>query len=287
MEKPYNIYGGLQDNGILFGSSRSVPNETKNWEYLFGGDGMFVIPDPRDFNLVYVGYQFGNYYRINTRTKERKYITPRVDIGEKSLRFNWRTPVLMSTHNPDIIYMGANKLFRSLNKADTWTAISDDLTQDLPNGNVPYSTITCISESPLKFGLLYIGTDDGNLQVSKDGGNTWNEVDSFNQQDYGMVFGMDFTDENFGCLVGWEGMVYTTEDGGASWTVQDLTDPQNEFSLYGVEFLDENYGWICGSNGYIAYTSDKGKTWNHPVLVKDVLLVRNTEEMAAYKLSLL
>ncbi|MGD9329478.1 MAG: glycosyl hydrolase, partial [Cyclobacteriaceae bacterium] len=140
MEKPYNIYGGLQDNGILFGSSRSVPNETKNWEYLFGGDGMFVIPDPRDFNLVYVGYQFGNYYRINTRTNERKYITPRPDIGEENLRFNWRTPVVMSTHNPDIIYMGANKLFRSLDKAETWTAISEDLTKDLLNGNVPYST---------------------------------------------------------------------------------------------------------------------------------------------------
>jgi len=176
MEKPYNIYGGLQDNGILFGSSRSVPNETEHWEYLFGGDGMFVIPDPRDFNLVYVGYQFGNYYRINTKTKERQYITPRPDIGEESLRFNWRTPVVMSMHNPDIIYLGANKLFRSLNKADTWTAISDDLTKDLPNGNVPYSTISCISESPLKFGLLYVGTDDGNLHVSKDGGSTWNLI---------------------------------------------------------------------------------------------------------------
>jgi photosystem II stability/assembly factor-like uncharacterized protein len=173
MEKPYNIYGGLQDNGILFGSSRSVPNETDHWEYLFGGDGMFVIPDPRDHNLVYVGYQFGNYYRINTKTNERKYITPRPDIGEPRLRFNWRTPVLMSAHNSDIIYLGANKLYRSMNKGDTWTTISEDLTRNLPNGNVPYSTLTCVSESTLKFGLLYIGTDDGNIHVSKDGGNSW------------------------------------------------------------------------------------------------------------------
>jgi hypothetical protein len=163
MEEPYNIYGGLQDNGILFGSSKSVPNVTGHWEYLFGGDGMFVIPDPRDYNRVYVGYQFGNYYRINTRTDERSFITPRLDIGEPRLRFNWRTPLLMSTHNPDILYMGANRLFRSMDKGENWTAISEDLTSDLPNGNVPYSTITCVSESKLKFGLLYAGTDDGNL----------------------------------------------------------------------------------------------------------------------------
>lgn len=173
MEKPYNIYGGLQDNGILFGSSQSIPNRTEAWAYLFGGDGMFVIPDPRDNSFVYLGYQFGNYYRIDTKTNERRYVTPRTDIGAPKLRFNWRTPVLMSAHNPDILYIGANKLFRSMNRGEKWTAISGDLTSKLPNGNVPYSTITCIAESSLKFGVLYVGTDDGNLHVTKDGGNTW------------------------------------------------------------------------------------------------------------------
>ena len=173
MAQPYNIYGGLQDNGILRGSSRSIPNVTANWEYLFGGDGMFSVPDPRDHNLVYVGYQFGNYYRIHTEKNTRDYITPSHDIGTENLRFNWRTPVVMSKHNPDILYMGAQKVFRTMDKADQWTEISPDLTKDLPNGNVPYSTITCISESALKFGLLYVGTDDGNVQVSRDGGNTW------------------------------------------------------------------------------------------------------------------
>jgi len=173
MEKPYNIYGGLQDNGVLFGSSTSIPNETRHWEYLFGGDGMFVIPDPRNNNLVYLGYQFGNYYRINTETGDRKYIASRHDIGEEPLRYNWRTPMLMSKHNSDILYIGAQKVFRTMNKAETWEAISEDLTSNLPNGNVPYSTITCIEESPLKFGLLYVGTDDGNVQVSKDGGFSW------------------------------------------------------------------------------------------------------------------
>ncbi len=247
MEKPYNIYGGLQDNGILFGSSLSVPNETENWEYLFGGDGMFVIPDPRDFNLVYVGYQFGNYYRINTRTRERKYITPRPDIGEENLRFNWRTPVVMSTHNPDIIYIGANRLFRSLNQAETWTAISEDLTKDLLNGNVPYSTITCISESPLKFGLLYVGTDDGNLQVSKDGGNTWNLISKSLPQNkwVSSIYPSTFDEATvFVSLTGYRNddfrtYVYKSEDYGLTWraingnvemeavnvVLQDLTVP--------------------------------------------------------------
>jgi photosystem II stability/assembly factor-like uncharacterized protein len=226
MEKPYNIYGGLQDNGILFGSSRSIPNETKNWEFLFGGDGMFVIPDPRDFNLVYVGYQFGNYYRINTRTKERSYITPRPDIGESRLRFNWRTPVLMSTHNPDIIYLGANKLFRSMNKAEKWTAISDDLTKDLPNGNVPFSTITCISESTLKFGLLYVGTDDGNLHVSKDGGNSWDLIsDNLPQNKWvTSIYPSTFEEGTvFVSLTGYrdddfKAYVYKSENYGETWT---------------------------------------------------------------------
>jgi photosystem II stability/assembly factor-like uncharacterized protein len=178
MEEPYNIYGGLQDNGVLMGPSTSVPNETRSWEYLFGGDGMFVIPDPRNHQVVYVGYQFGNYYRINRNAGERKFIAPKHDIGEEPLRFNWRTPLLMSDHNPDILYIGAQKVFRSMDSGENWVPISDDLTNNIPNGNVPYSTITCIEESSLRFGLLYAGTDDGNVQVSRDAGFSWQKINN-------------------------------------------------------------------------------------------------------------
>ncbi|MBR9999479.1 MAG: glycosyl hydrolase [Cyclobacteriaceae bacterium] len=173
MEIPYNIYGGLQDNGILYGPSNSVPNETKPWEYLFGGDGMFVIPDPRNIHRVYLGYQFGNYYRLNTRNGRREFIAPKHDIGEDPLRYNWRTPLVMSDHNPDILYVGAQKIFRTMDRGEHWKALSGDLTRDLENGNVPYSTITCIEESPESFGLLYVGTDDGLVQVSRNGGYNW------------------------------------------------------------------------------------------------------------------
>ncbi|MCX7638266.1 MAG: glycosyl hydrolase [Cyclobacteriaceae bacterium] len=175
METPYNVYGGLQDNGVLKGSSKSVPNITKHWEVVGGGDGMYVVPDPRDSKRVYWGFQFGNYFR-NEPGKQPARITPRNDIGEPAYRWNWRTPLLLSRHNPDIVYMAAQKVFRSLNRGETWEAISDDLTKNKPQGDVPFSTISALAESPLKFGLLYAGTDDGNLWVSRNGGGSWESI---------------------------------------------------------------------------------------------------------------
>ena len=162
MEEPYNIYGGLQDNGTLVGSSKTVPAVRGEWERLFGGDGMYVSADPRNSDLVYVGFQFGNYFRLDRETNKSTYITPSHNIGDDKLRFNWRTPVLMSSHNPDILYIGSQKVHRSLNQGDSWDEISDDLTKGSKEGNVPFGTITEIAESPFQFGKLYVGTDDGN-----------------------------------------------------------------------------------------------------------------------------
>jgi photosystem II stability/assembly factor-like uncharacterized protein len=175
-EKPYNIYGGLQDNGTYVGSSKSVPNQSKEWERVFGGDGMFVAPDPNDNDVVYTGFQYGNYFRVKRSEGRRTYITPQHDIGEPTLRFNWRTPVVLSQHNSEIVYIGSQRLYRSLDRGDHWEAISPDLSNDHPNGNVPYSTITAIAESPFSFNLIYVGTDDGNIQVTKDGGGSWELV---------------------------------------------------------------------------------------------------------------
>lgn len=103
-------------------------------------------------------------------------IRPQHDLGEKPLRFNWQTPILLSKHQPDILYYGSNKFHRSLNKGDTLITLSSDLTRGGIKGNVPYGTITTLDESPLQFGLLYAGTDDGLLHRSTDGGNTWNQL---------------------------------------------------------------------------------------------------------------
>ena len=176
MAKPYNVYGGLQDNGVLKGSSKSVPNRTKHWEHIFGGDGMFIVTDEKHPGLVYTGFQFGNYFRI-PKGGSPKYITPKHDIGADKYRWNWRTPLRQSPHNHEILYFGCQYLLRSMDMGDTWEEISPDLTTNKqPQGNVPFSTLTTISESPLKFGLIWVGTDDGRIHVTTDGGNTWSET---------------------------------------------------------------------------------------------------------------
>jgi photosystem II stability/assembly factor-like uncharacterized protein len=180
--KPYNVYGGLQDNGVWVGAHNAPENKAWHqsgqypWESIMGGDGMQIEIDNRNANIVYTGFQFGNYYRLNRGTDEQKYIQPKHELGENPYRFNWQTPIHLSKHNQDILYLGGNKLMRSMDKGDTWKAISQDLTQGGKQGNVAYGTLTSISESPFEFGLLYVGSDDGLIHVSKNAGGSWENI---------------------------------------------------------------------------------------------------------------
>jgi len=180
--EPYNIYGGLQDNGVWVGSSNykasTAWHQSGHYGYktIMGGDGMQIQIDNRDNNTVYTGYQFGNYFRINKTTGVSQYIQPKHELGEQKLRFNWQTPILLSSHNQDILYLGSNKLHRSFNKGDDFKTISADLTKGGKKGDVAYGTLTSISESIFQFGLIYTGSDDGKVQVTKDGGQTWTDV---------------------------------------------------------------------------------------------------------------
>lgn len=186
MEEPYNIYGGLQDNGVFTGSSQDSPSDDEHWERVMGGDGMHVAIDPDNSDLIYTGFQFGNYFRINQETDDTERITPKHEIGDERYRFNWNTPLNMSHHNSDILYMGAQKLMRTMDRGQTWTEISPDLTDENPTqqeGNVPYSTLTTIAESPLKFNVIWVGTDDGNVHVTRDGGASWELVSEDLPQD--------------------------------------------------------------------------------------------------------
>jgi photosystem II stability/assembly factor-like uncharacterized protein len=185
--KPYNVYGGLQDNGSWWGPSNN--RESIDWidngEYAFktmnGGDGMQAQVDTRDNATVYSGSQFGFYQRLDRtkgRNQQRVTIRPAHELGEKPLRFNWQTPILLSIHNQDIFYYGTNRFARSMNKGENLQNLGGDLTGGRKEGNVPFGTLTTMSESPLKFGLIYTGSDDGMIHVSKDGGNTWAAVQS-------------------------------------------------------------------------------------------------------------
>jgi photosystem II stability/assembly factor-like uncharacterized protein len=178
-QEPYNVYGGLQDNGVWMGPHNAKENTRWHqtghypWKMILGGDGMQVQIDRNHPQIVYTGFQFGNYYRIDLASGSKTNIQPRNDLGTAAFRFNWQTPVLLSPHNQDILYMGSNILHRSMDQGDTWESISEDLTKGGKKGNVAYGTITTISESPLKFGLIYVGTDDGLVKRTDDGGASW------------------------------------------------------------------------------------------------------------------
>lgn len=197
MRKPYFIYGGLQDNGSWGGPSATryrngITND--DWFRVGGGDGFYTQVDPSDHNTVYAESQNGNLYRFDLKTGESKSISPLPEDRKKPFRFNWNSPIFISPHNPKTIYYGGNRLFKSTDRGDTWAASPDLTTQQeqhklpvmdvlpskdtlsLNDGIAFYGNIITISESPLKEGLLYVGTDDGNLQVSRDGGKTWKNV---------------------------------------------------------------------------------------------------------------
>ena len=229
-DKPFNLYGGMQDNGVFYGPWNTIPDKSPHWKRLLGGDGMHVAVNRVDDNTVYAGFQFGNYYRINRKEKKYTNIKPRHNIGEPPYRFNWNTPVIVSPHNPDIVYMGTQKLLRSVDRGNHFEEISGDLTTDRqPQGNVPYSTITTIAESPLKFGLVWAGTDDGNLWVTKDGGGHWQKVS--NQ--------------------------FPTPDGERLWVTKVTTSPFDTSAAF-VSLSGYTYDLF---HSYTYKTSDYGHTW--------------------------
>lgn len=177
--KRYNVYGGTQDNGVWKGPNtykhnyRWQSNGQYPYKRLMGGDGMQIQVDERGPIYIYTGYQFGNYYRINETSGESEYITPKHKLGSSPYRWNWQTPILLSSHNRDILYMGCNKLMRSMDKGMNFKEISNDLTDGGIKGDVAFGTLTSIDESPLEFGLLYVGTDDGNVHRTDNGGASW------------------------------------------------------------------------------------------------------------------
>ena len=275
-QEPYNVYGGLQDNGVWMAPNTASENRDwlasghNPWTMLLGGDGMQVEVHRDNPSIVFTGFQFGNYYRIESG--KRKAITPKHELGEAPYRFNWQTPILLSSHHPDVLYLGSNKLHRSFDLGETWTTLSPDLTKGGRKGNVAYGTLTTISESPLQFGLIYTGSDDGQIHVTKDGGATWQLISNSlteGQSDdlwVSRVFASNHKKSRvYASLNGYRNddftpYLYVSEDYGATWEAIDsglpmqpinvvIEDPHNEELL----FVGNDHGLYAGLHG--------GKHW--------------------------
>ena len=177
MEYPYNVYGGMQDFGTWKGPSTKrgrFPIRFEDWEHVRGADGSYAAVDPSDSRWLYVESQNGAISRNDQKTNVRKSIRYR----REGIRFNFIAPILISPHNSDVVYHGANVLLRSNFRGEDWQEISPDLTNqgEGVEGRRVNGTITTISESPLVAGVIWVGTDDGNIQLTKDDGETWSRL---------------------------------------------------------------------------------------------------------------
>jgi photosystem II stability/assembly factor-like uncharacterized protein len=192
LEWPYNVYGGLQDNGSWMGPSRSPGGISGgDWQVVGDGDGFWAFADPNDSNTLYVEYQGGQLSRVDVTTGESKSIKPFAREGEEKLRFNWNTPIHLSPTRPDTLYYGSQYLHFSTDRGDSWRTISPDLTTDDPQRQRQESsggltidnstaennaTIYAIAESPLDPEVVWVGSDDGLVHVTRDGGDNWTQV---------------------------------------------------------------------------------------------------------------
>ncbi len=181
MEQPYNIYGGLQDNGSVKFPSNSIYGQITrdDMDWVGGGDGMYNLPDPENSRWLYNESQFGWAVRTDQLHGTRTRIQPSPDGEDKEYRFHWTTPIEISPHNTKIIYMGSQYLMRSLDQGDSWQEISPDLSgadSEKLDGNIEFCLISTISESPLQAGVIWVGTDDGRVQVTRNHGGDWTDV---------------------------------------------------------------------------------------------------------------
>jgi photosystem II stability/assembly factor-like uncharacterized protein len=254
MATPFNICGGMQDNYNWCGPSavRSNPGiGNHEWKTLQGGDGFVVLQDPTDFRVAFTESQDGNMSRVDRVTGETISIRPQPAPGQPAYRWHWDTPLVMSPHDPKVIYAAANKVFRSADRGLSWTAISDDLTSGADRDDIEtmgvknsetriarndgiqaWPAIVSFAESPKRPGVLYTGTDDGNLHVTRDGGKAWTAV-------FGKVPGVPkgiYVSEVVASRFD-EGTVYATFDGHR----------QNDFETY--VFASNDYGQTWRSIG--------------------------------------
>lgn len=267
---PYNIYGGLQDNGTLRGPSTYRPGITdiNSWKAIGGGDGSAIAVDPRNGgDIVYTASQFGAHSAQNQLTNQRWSVRARDVRGEDPLRYNWISPILISKHHPDIIYLGSQRVHRSFDQGKTYAAISGDLTKNLPNGDVPFSTLTTMDESPFRFGQLYVGADDGTVKYTPDSGLTWKDIatPAVNRWVTRIVAsshkdGRVYCTQNGYRQDDWTPYVWVSEDNGASWKSIAANLPFECVNTIREDDKDPDTLYV-GTDMGVYMSGDRGASW--------------------------
>ncbi len=280
---PYNVYGGLQDNGSVRGPSSKRggrPIVFEDWQTVGSGDGMFNVVDGTD-RYLYNESQFGSISRTDLYTGESKSIQNR----DQSLRFNWNAPIVASRHDPVVVYHAANRLMKSTTRGDTWEFISPDLTTNDKSkftaddkggdGNITYCTITALAESPIARDLLWVGTDDGNVWVTKDGGRggdqSWTKLNDNIKGNPGYWVSRAEASNHFPgtAYVTYTGLrnddfrafVYKTTDYGQTWTSIVGNLPAKTINVIREDPRNPNLLFVGAEFG-LYVSIDGGKTWN-------------------------
>ena len=314
----YHVYGGTQDNATLGGPSRTTNVHgirNSDWYSLVGGDGFQARVDPSEPNIVYGESQYGGLVRFDRLSGERLDIQPQPEPGEAPLRWHWDAPLLISPHAPTRLYFAAQRLFRSDDRGNTWAPASDDLSRGIDRNerevmgrvwsvdavwkNVytsPYGTIVALDESPLVEGLIYAGTDDGLIQVSENGGETWRKTERFpgvpertyvadlmaSRHDSSAVYAV-FNNHKEGDFAPY---VLKSIDKGHTWTsaTGDLPDRHAAWTL--VEDHEQPNLLFAGTEFGLFFTLDGGSRWvqlegNLPTTqVRDLAIQRREDDLA-------
>lgn len=291
----YHVYGGTQDNNTQGGPSRT-DNEhgirNSDWFVVLGGDGHQPATEPGNPNIVYGQWQQGNLTRHNRSTGENVYIQPQPELGEKTERFNWDAPILVSPHKPTRLYFASQRVWKSEDRGDSWTPISGDLTNNIERVSTPffgqiqkwdnpwdiyamsnYSTITSLAESPIRAGLIYAGTDDGIIQVTENGGQSWRKID------FSKIPGLpktafvndikaDLFDENTVYAVfdnhkygDFNPYIFKSNDKGATWKSMTSNLPTRTLTWRVVQDHIAKDLFFLGTEFGVYFTNDGGSSW--------------------------
>jgi photosystem II stability/assembly factor-like uncharacterized protein len=281
MDDPYNIYGGLQDHDSWKGPSNGWAGavSASDWVTVGEGDGMYNQVDPTDSRWVYNNREMGVMWRFDQKTGVQTGIQPRRPAGAPALRFNWTPPIALSPHNPAILYVGAQVVFRSFDRGDHWQEMSPDLTTNDDSkqhgeGYISYCTLTTLAESPAKPGVLWAGADDGKVQVTEDGGATWLDrtaalAAAGAPANYWVTRVCPSPHDAATCFVaktGWrldefKPVLYKTTDYGETWTPVMGNLPADKPVNVVVQDRKNANLLFAGTEQGVYVTIDGGKTW--------------------------